>query len=423
MRKWLGGCIIAALIAGGLALGLAAGILIEREILSASKPPAAATPAAAPNWDLVTEAWELIDRTYVDREALQPITLTYGAISGMVDSLGDTGHSRFLSPEMLKAEQEYNLGQYEGVGLQVESSDGQTVVVAPLDGSPAQKAGIRAGEIILRVDGEDISGMPIDQVVGRILGPAGTKVTLSILNPDTNQVRDVPLTRQRIALVNVSWARVPGTNVAHLRLAAFSQGVTKDLQAALRAIQSQQLTGLVLDLRNNPGGILDEAVGTASQFLTGGDVVLVKDANGEISRLRVQRGGVATGIPMAVLVNGGTASASEIVAGALQDAARATLIGETTIGTGTVLQQFNLSDGSAMLLAIQEWLTPKGNAIWHQGLAPDVEVSLEPGTFMLLPRELESMSAEDFRASADTQLLRAVEVVRERALSTETSTD
>ncbi len=411
MRKRLAVLIAVVLVTAGLGLAVVAGIVLDRVVLFPAALPRQATPAAAPEFALLSEAWSMIDRVYVDREALQPITLTYGALSGMVDALGDTGHSRFLSPQMLKQEQEYNLGQYEGVGLQVQMTDGQVVIVAPLDGSPAQKAGLRSGEVILKVDGEDVSGLTLGQVIARILGPAGSKVTLSILDPATSVTRDVALTRQRINLQNVTWAQVPGTSVAHLRLAAFSQGVTKDLQKALSEIQKQGLSGLILDLRNDPGGVLDEAVGTASQFLTGGNVVLVKDAIGEITSIGVQRGGVAPNIPMVVLINGGTASASEIVAGALQDAGRATLVGETTIGTGTVLQQFNLSDGSALLLAIQEWLTPKGSVIWHKGLPPDETVALEAGSSMLLPAEEKGMTAAELQASTDKQLLRALELL------------
>ena len=410
MRKRLAALIAVVLVTAGLGLAVVAGIVLDRVVLSSVALPQA-TPAAAPEFALMAEAWDVINRVYVDREALQPITLTYGALSGMVDALGDTGHSRFLTPQMLKQEQEYTLGQYEGVGLQVQMTDGQVVIVAPLDGSPALKAGLHSGEVILKVDGEDVSGLTLGQVIGRILGPAGSKVTLSILDPATSVTRDVTLTRQRINLQNVTWAQVPGTSVAHLRLAAFSQGVTKDLQKALSEIQKQRLSGLILDLRNDPGGLLDEAVGAASQFLTGGNVVQVKDAIGEITSIGVQRGGVAPSIAMIVLINGGTASASEIVAGALQDAGRATLVGETTIGTGTVLQQFGLSDGSALLLAIQEWLTPKGKAIWHKGLAPDVVVTLDAGSSMLLPSEEKSMTVAQLQASTDTQLLRALELL------------
>jgi carboxyl-terminal processing protease len=199
--------------------------------------------------------------------------------------------------------------------------------------------------------------------------------------------------------------------VAHIRITAFSQGVSNDLKQALTQAQQQGATGVILDLRNDPGGLLDEAVSTASQFLTSGDVMLEKDAQGQITHLGVKGGGVAPTIPMVVLINGGTASASEIVAGALQDAHRGTLIGETTFGTGTVLNQFGLSDGSALLLATQEWLTPNGRVIWHKGITPDVPVSLSSSARMLLPELERDMSAAQLNADADAQMQKALELL------------
>jgi carboxyl-terminal processing protease len=203
--------------------------------------------------------------------------------------------------------------------------------------------------------------------------------------------------------------------VVHVRIAGFSQGVTRDLQQALTALEQQGLTHVVLDLRNNPGGLLNEAVATASQFLSGGTVLLVRDAHGTTTPVPVQKQGVAPGLPLVVLINQGTASAAEIVAGALQDAHRAVLVGETTFGTGTVLKPFPLSDGSALMLAIEEWLTPNGRVIWHQGIAPDVVVSLTPPAIPLLPETERTVTAAQLQASDDAQLLRAVDLVTQAA--------
>jgi len=368
-------------------------------------------PTSNQNIGLIEEAWNIVEKNYVDRTALKPTQMTYGAISGMVDSLGDTGHSTFLSPEMVKEEQNFTQGQFEGVGLEIQNKDGKIVIVAPIDGSPAQKAGLHAGDIILKVNGVDVSGLPVGQVANQVLGPAGTQVTLTIQDPNTAETHDVTIQRAQINLQNVTWHMLPGTTIAHLRLAGFSQGVTQDLQQALQEIQAQGGTGLILDLRNNPGGLLSEAVGVASQFLTEGNVLLVKNAQGEVKPLPVETGGVAPTIPMVVLINGGTASAAEIVSGALQDAHRAELVGETTFGTGTVLNEFPLSDGSALSLAIEEWLTPNGGSIWHHGISPDIQVSLPANITPLVPEAEQGLTSNQLTASGDDQLLRAVEIL------------
>ncbi len=390
-----------------LSIGVTGGVVLDRFALVAYAQPSPAS-SNTPNFSLIQDAWNTINREYVDRAAVQSQPLTYGAISGMVNALGDTGHSTFLTPQMLKQENNFTQGEFEGVGLEVQTKDGHVVIIAPIDGSPAQHAGLRAGEMILKVNGADISGLPLDQVVQRILGPAGTTVTLTILDPQTGQSTDYTLTRAKIALQNVTWQRVPGTTIADVRIAAFSQGVSQELQKALAEIKQQGLTGIVLDLRNDPGGLLDEAVNTDSQFLKSGNVLLEKDAQGKITPVGVETGRPVTDLPMVVLVNNGTASASEIVAGALQDAHRATLIGETTFGTGTVLNQFGLPDGSALLLATEEWLTPNGRVIWHKGITPDQVVALPAGVAPVTPDMEQSMTAAQVQASGDQQLLDAI---------------
>jgi carboxyl-terminal processing protease len=396
---------------GFIILGLATGVVLGCQLLGAFTPSDKIPAEAAPKFRLMAEAWNTIENAYVDRKAVNPQRLTYGAISGMVDSLGDAGHSRFLSPEMLKQERNFSKGLLEGIGAEVQMKKNQVVIVAPMDDSPAQRSGLKPGDIILKVDGEEVSGLSLEQVSGRILGPAGSSVKLTILNPGTGHTLNVTLVRARITLHNVKWQRLPGTGVAHVRIAMFSQGVSKDLRKALKTIQKEKLTGLILDLRNNPGGLYDEAVETASQFLGSGNVVLEKDAAGKVAAIPARPGGVAMGMPMAVLINGGTASAPEIVAGALRDAGRATLVGEKTFGTGTVLKPFTLSDGSALLLAVEEWLTPAGQAIWHKGISPDVLVPLPPEVTPLFPGVEKGMTIRELRESQDKQVLRALDLL------------
>ncbi len=404
-----------------LLLGLVGGVVLDHlgpGVLAAVRMPSlplagpgSGVAAPAPNYDLLTQVWDLIQAHYVDRSAIKAQELTYGAAAGMVNALGDTGHSTFLTPQQVAQEKVYTQGSFEGIGAVVEFKDGYAVIAAPYDGSPAQKAGVRAGDVILKVNGEDMGGKTLDQVVSKILGPAGTQVTLTLRDPKTQQTREVTITRAHINLPSVEWQFLPGTKIAHVRVSAFSQHVVSDLESALAEAKQGGATALVLDLRNNPGGLLDASVDVASQFLTDGNVLQEKDAQGKITTVPVNSKVPKTDLPMVVLINAGTASAAEIVSGALQDAGRAPLVGETTFGTGTVLNQFALPDGSAVMLAVEEWLTPKGRTIWHQGITPDYVVVLPTDAVPLLPEAEKGMTPDQLKASEDTQLLKALDLL------------
>ena len=392
----------AGIVAAALACGLGFGWLAAMGCASSHKYD---------DLQLVTQAWTTIQNNYVDRAGVQPKELTYGAIGGMVDALGDTGHSTFLTPEMVTELKSMEKGEVKGIGIEVQMKNGQVVVVAPIDGSPAQRAGLRPGDIIIKVGSEDIADWPLSRVVEHILGPAGSSVSLTIEDPRSNHTRQVKLKRASIKLHEVTWQRLPGTELAHVRIATFDAGVTRDLRKALQECQRDQVKGIILDLRNDPGGLLEEAVGVASQFLASGNVVLTKDAKGQITKVPVIDGGLSLSLPVAVLVNQGSASAAEIVAGALQDSDRAPLVGETTFGTGTVLEQFGLSDGSALLLAVGEWLTPKGRSFWHKGLTPQYAVTLPPEVAPLVPSAEQGMTPQQFQANDDRQLLTAARLL------------
>ena len=239
-----------------LAMGLIGGAIIGCGLLIAFAPGTIPADAES-NFRLMAEAWNTIQRVYVDRDAVKPQLMTYGAISGIVDALGDTGHSRFLTAEMLKQERNLTTGRFEGIGAEVQMKNGQLVIVAPIDGSPAQKVGLKPGDIILKVDDQDVSGLPLDQAVNRILGPAGSRVKLTILNLKTTATKDITLTRASITVQNVTWHPLPGTMAAHLRIATFSKGVAENLQKALVTVETEGAAGLILDLRNNPGGLYD----------------------------------------------------------------------------------------------------------------------------------------------------------------------
>ena len=364
------------------------------------------------NEALLDEARGVIQKHYVDQESATDDRLEQGALAGMVDVLGDTGHSRYMTPEMVQEQRNYTAGEFEGIGAYVEMRDGFVTVVSPIDNSPAQAAGVLAGDVVTAVDGQDVTGLTLQEVVEMILGPAGTTVSITFFRPETSEELTLTIERARIELENVTWAMLPGTTIAQLRIAGFSNAVGEDLRLAIDQAEAQGATGLILDLRNNPGGLLSEAISVASQFLPPESVVVLRqDADGNVTEEPVDSGIEHTELPLVVLINQGSASASEIVSGALQDYDRATLVGETTFGTGTVLNEFPLSDGSAILLATEQWLTPSGRVIWREGIVPDEVVDLNGPVQLLVPETARDLTAEEFAASADAQVLRALELL------------
>jgi carboxyl-terminal processing protease len=392
-----------------LAVGFGGGVLVDHFLITPTVASASGQNQAN-NLNLVNQAYQIVENNYVALNTVSQTQLEYGAISGMVNALGDTGHSRFLTPQQVQQENNFTQGSFQGIGAEVTTnSTGQIVIVAPIDGSPAQAAGVKPGDIILQVNGTDVTGKSLSDVVSMVLGPAGTQVTLTLQDPKTSATRNVAITRAKITVQNVTWIMLPGTTIADVRIAGFSEGVTNDLRSALRQIQAQGATSIILDLRNDPGGLLSEAIGVTSQFLGSGNVLLVKDSQGNEQAIPVQPGGLALNTPMVILINQGTASAAEIVAGALQDAHRGALIGETTFGTGTVLNAFPLSDGSEILLATEEWLTPSGRVIWHKGITPDNVVSLANNATPFVPEAGKGMTATQLQNSQDTQLLQAIQ--------------
>ena len=339
--------------------------------------------------------------------------MAYGALSGIVRTLGDAGHTRFLTPEMVERHQNQLEGEFEGIGAYVEMEDGRSVIVAPIDDSPAQRMGLKPGDVILEVNGEDVTGLRLDEVVNRVLGPAGTEVTLMILDPDTGETREVALERAEVELDLVTWQRIPESSLAYVRVSAFSEGVTDELEQTLAEIDAEEIEGLLLDLRNNPGGLLSEAVGVTSHFVEDGEVLRRRGAGGSLEVETVRRGVDATELATVALINGGTSSGAEIVTGALQDHERATMVGTTTFGAGTVLNEFTLSDGSVLLLAVEEWLTPDGRVIWQEGLPPDVMIGLPEEAEPLVRTGQEEITAEALRQTEDVQFLGGLELLRE----------
>ena len=357
------------------------------------------------------QAWDIVQEHFVDRQALNPTDLEYGAIRGMVSALGDDGHTVFMTPEELASRQEDLSGRFSGIGAQLGVKDSLPVIVAPFDGSPAEQAGVKAGDIIMKVDGQDVGTWPLDQVVTHIRGEAGTQVALTLLRPEESKTVELTITRGEIVVPAVTWTLVPGTDVALIRLSQFSANATKQLTASLEEAKAAGATSLILDLRNNPGGLLDQAIQVASQFLPDGNVLQQEDAQGRREAFRVKPGGMATDVPMVVLINEGSASSAEILAGAIQDHQRGTLVGETTFGTGTVLQSFALDDGSGLMLGTSQWLTANGRLIRKQGIEPDVRIELPIEADLLVPSDLEHLSASELLHGQDAQLLKALELL------------
>ena len=331
----------------------------------------------------------------------------------MVNALGDTGHSRFLTPSEGRQEQSSLRGSFIGIGAEVGLRNGQPIIVQPLEGSPAQQAGLQAGDAILRVNGEDVSRLTLSELMPKLGGNPGTSVSLTVLHRGEDMPVDVTVTRQRVTVHPVSWYVLPDSHVADIKLTSFDNGATRDLQSALKTIQDQHVGGIVLDLRDNPGGILDQAVQVTSEFLDQGTVVISRDKSGKETRYDVKAGGSATNVPLTVLVNNGTASAAEIVAGALAENHRATVVGQTTFGTGTVLSTYRLKDGSAILLGTAEWLTPDGQLIKSKGIQPDVSVRLSAQSDVLTPAREQQLSPAQIDSSSDNQLLAAVQYLQD----------
>ncbi len=399
-----------------LLLGLLAGIFLGR---SGWLPGTAARepPGLGHTFDPFWETWHLVDEHYVNRQAVQPRRMTEGAIEGMLASLGDVGHTTYLTPAELKEVESSLQGELEGIGAILTVRDKRPTIAQTLPDSPARKSGLRAGDVLVEVNGKSVADESPQRVAALVRGKAGTKVKLRVDRPGVNKPVDFTITRAKVEVPQVAWHHLPGTTIAHLAIREFGEQTDVQLRRALQQIRSAGLTALIVDVRANPGGLKDQAVAVTSEFLSDGLVFIQQDAKGQRVDVPVQKGGAATDLPVCVLVDGGTASSAEIFAGALQDHKRGKLVGTRTFGTGTVLQPFPLSDGSAVLLATKEWLTPKGRRIWHTGIQPDIEVALPQGASILLPYDEGGLDAAALARVKDAQLLKAIEVLTGKTLS------
>jgi carboxyl-terminal processing protease len=342
------------------------------------------------------QAWDKLKNIYLRGKDLQEQEMVYGAIRGMVDSIGDPNTNFFDPKETTKFNEDVS-GIFGGIGAELNEKDHQIVIVSPLNDTPAERAGLKPADIILRVDKTDLSGMAVEDAANLIRGQAGTQVKLLIDREGFDRPQEFTLTREMINVPTVD-LEINGDDIAHLTLYNFNQNTPTALYNALSRIYYQQSKGILLDLRNNPGGYLDVAVNTAGWFLgRGTPVVTEKMANGETNTIETSGSGAFKDLPMVILINKGSASASEILAGALRDNRGVLLIGETSFGKGTVQQLEPLSDGSSLKITFAEWVTPLGTVIQGNGLAPDYSVAL---------------TEDDIKNERDPQLDKAIELLK-----------
>ena len=341
------------------------------------------------------QTWDLLHKQYVDQPVSDEL-LMRGAIRGMMDSLGDP-HTSYIDPEEYKnlTTQLQDENTYEGIGAWVDTTSEYLMIISSIPGSPAEKAGLRIGDKVIAVDGQDMTGVDGELVRKKILGPAGSTVHLKISRQGVDSF-DVNVIRAKINLPNVEGRMLDG-NVAYVRVYIFSNNIDQQLRTTLKDLLANKPSSLILDLRDNTGGYLDSAVEVASEFIDRGDIAYEQYGDGSRQTLEAHTGGLATQIPMVVLINQGTASASEIVAGAIQDLKRGSLVGEKSYGKGSVqLETPLVNDQGAVRITIAHWLTPNGRLINGIGLKPDYEVQL---------------TQADVDAKRDPQLEKALEVL------------
>jgi len=350
------------------------------------------TDADEEAFQLFWEVWDLVQRNfYGELPDMQEVT--YAAIRGMLDTLGDQ-YTAFIEPAVAAVLSEDATGEFEGIGAFVDMDETGTLVIAGVfEGGPAESAGVRDGDRVLAVDGISIVGSTLYEAIGLIRGPAGSDVTLLIEREGTAEPFEITVTRARLEIPIIE-VEMRDDGIGYIRLYEFSATANTAMESGLEELLSQEPRGVVFDLRQNGGGWLDQAVDVADLFLDDGVILIERWSDGQERVFEASPGEIGEDVPLVVLVDRGTASASEIVAGALQDQERAILIGELTFGKGSVQRPFTLSDGSELRVTIARWFTPDDRAIHDQGLTPDIEVpwpeeNVEPGEDPQLERAVE----------------------------------
>jgi carboxyl-terminal processing protease len=351
------------------------------------------------DFKLFWQVWDMLNDKYIDKKALDPQKLYYGAIQGMVSAVGDP-YTVFLPPQAQKATKEQLGGSFEGVGMQLGyNKDKRLVVIAPLKDTPADKAGIKSGDIILKIDDQDVSNLSLPEAVTKIKGPKGTKVKLNLYSENDDKPRDVELIRDTIVIKSVLYelkGAEKNKKIGYIRVTQFGEKTKDEWDTAVSQALSDGVQGIIVDVRNNPGGFMEAAVYLGSEFVETGNIVLQEDSKGNQTPFPVVRRGKMLKLPMAVLLNKGSASASEIFSGAMRDHKRASLIGDVSFGKGTIQTAEDLEGGTGIHVTIAKWLTPNATWVHTIGLTPDIKVDIPEG------------------ATTDVQLERAIQEVEKK---------
>ncbi len=348
------------------------------------------------DFSLFWNVWELLQTRFVDKSKLNTQSLVYGAIDGMVKSAGDP-YTVFFQPKESEAFARQINGAFGGIGIEVGMRNNILTIIAPIKDTPAARAGLLAGDKILKIGAKSTEGMKIDEAVGLIRGPSGTKVTLTYTRDGLDKAKEVTMTRDTIKIPAVDW-KMLDENTAYVEMYVFNKNVDDEFKKTAEEIVKSKATRIILDLRNNPGGLLDSAVNIAGYFLDSNSLVTIeKSGDGRQNEFRTQPNGLLKNYPLIVLINKGSASASEILSGALKDDRGVLLVGETSFGKGSVQEVDELPNKASIKITIAKWFTPKDVSINENGIKPDVAVTL---------------TEQDVNANKDPQLDRARELIK-----------
>ncbi|MBN1693196.1 MAG: S41 family peptidase [Dehalococcoidales bacterium] len=359
----LSNIVISATIVIVLALAFGGGFLLGQ----------AHAPTGGTGLDNVSEAWDIIHSRYVEKDRLDSANMSRAAIEGIIDTLNDP-YSAYLTIEQLYDFSTSLQGEYAGIGAYVTMQDGNLTILAPIAGSPAEEAGLKPGDIILEIDGESIAGLDLDLAADKLRGPADTAVRLIVLPVDETEPVEIEITRAIIELPSLIYEM--RDNIACITIFMFTGHTDGEITEVLQELEQNGAEGIIIDIRSNGGGLLDSATAVASHFLESGTVATTRNDEGILKEYNVDTDALYTDLPMVVLVNAGTASAAEVLAGALQDYGRAVIAGNTTYGKGSATGIFTLVDGSAINITIARWYTPNGRLIEGQGIEPDIKLDI-----------------------------------------------